>query len=57
VSCEKGLVGGFGSRDGRPGRLWYYWQLAHPGADSDADLLDITTLGYGYSAVVSTATP
>jgi tyrosinase len=53
-------------------RLWYLWQLTHPGADPDADLLDtalapfsmtvretldVTTLGYSYSAAVSSATP
>jgi tyrosinase len=53
-------------------RLWYLWQLAHPGAGPDASLLDtvlapftmtvrqtfdIATLGYDYAAAVSSATP
>jgi tyrosinase len=53
-------------------RLWYLWQLAHPGADPPASLLDtplepfamnvrqtldIATLGYDYAAAVSSATP
>lgn len=53
-------------------RLWYLWQLAHPGANPDANLLDtalapfdmtvrqtldISTLGYDYAAAVSSATP
>jgi len=53
-------------------RLWYLWQLANPGANPDASLLDtalapfpmtvrqtldIATLGYDYAAAVSSATP
>lgn len=53
-------------------RLWYLWQLAHPGANPDAGLLDtalapfsltvrqtldISTLGYDYSVATSSATP
>ena len=53
-------------------RLWYLWQLANPGANPDARLLDtalepfamtvrqtldIATLGYDYAVAVSSATP
>jgi tyrosinase len=52
-------------------RLWYLWQLAHPGADPPAtilgralppfamtvrDTLDITHLGYDYAAGTASAT-
>ena len=53
-------------------RLWYLWQLGHPGGTPDAaildtalapfsmtvrETLDIATLGYDYSATVATGTP
>ena len=52
-------------------RLWYLWQLTHPGpirtptcstphwprSMTVRETLDVTTLGYSYSAAVSSATP